>query len=320
MLVSCGGGGGSGGDNNDSFPNVPKNLTAIAEYTKVNLNWDVVSSATYDVYYAKETFSGVNIANYASLNDGTLLQNIATITKEITSLTNNTQYYFVVTANKDTFESDKSNEVTAIPRIIITINFNGKEYREITNSTTSKTWLDRNLGASRVANSATDSKAYGDLYQWGRPKDGHQLRTSGTDTIQVATITPNHNKFIYRSEDWSTIDSSGALRSLFMAKTDGTGLCPLGFRMPTDTELNAERLSWSSNNSAGAYASPLKWLATGYLDYINASLDGVARGRGFYWSSTANGSYGRNLYLNSSNADVSSFYRADGFAVRCIKD
>ncbi|SMN17648.1 hypothetical protein CRYPA_1272 [uncultured Candidatus Thioglobus sp.] len=28
-------------------------------------------------------------------------------------------------------------------------------------------WLDRNLGATQVAASSTDSAAYGDLYQWG---------------------------------------------------------------------------------------------------------------------------------------------------------
>lgn len=35
-------------------------------------------------------------------------------------------------------------------------------------------WMDRNLGASRVAISSADSLAYGDLYQWGRGTDGHE--------------------------------------------------------------------------------------------------------------------------------------------------
>jgi hypothetical protein len=38
--------------------------------------------------------------------------------------------------------------------------------------------MDRNLGASQVATSSTDPASYGDLYQWGRPADGHQIRTS----------------------------------------------------------------------------------------------------------------------------------------------
>jgi hypothetical protein len=39
--------------------------------------------------------------------------------------------------------------------------------------------MDRNLGASQVATSSTDPASYGDLYQWGRPADGHQIRTYG---------------------------------------------------------------------------------------------------------------------------------------------
>jgi hypothetical protein len=45
-------------------------------------------------------------------------------------------------------------------------------------SSTGQVWMDRNLGASQVATSSTDPASYGDLYQWGRPADGHQIRTS----------------------------------------------------------------------------------------------------------------------------------------------
>jgi N-acetylneuraminic acid mutarotase len=37
---------------------------------------------------------------------------------------------------------------------------------DVTNPITGKTWMDRNLGASRAATSSDDSLAYGDLYQW----------------------------------------------------------------------------------------------------------------------------------------------------------
>ena len=42
---------------------------------------------------------------------------------------------------------------------------------DVTNPTTGKTWMDRNLGASQVATSSTDANSYGDLYQWGRAAD-----------------------------------------------------------------------------------------------------------------------------------------------------
>jgi hypothetical protein len=53
------------------------------------------------------------------------------------------------------------------------ISFNGLTYKMITSSKTGRVWLDRNLGATQVATSFDDSAAYGDLYQWGRAKDGH---------------------------------------------------------------------------------------------------------------------------------------------------
>jgi hypothetical protein len=49
----------------------------------------------------------------------------------------------------------------------------GQILKDVT-STTGKIWMDRNLGASRVATSVSDTLAYGDLYQWGRGTDGHE--------------------------------------------------------------------------------------------------------------------------------------------------
>jgi hypothetical protein len=50
-------------------------------------------------------------------------------------------------------------------------------------------WMDRNLGASRVATSSTDSEAYGDLYQWGRGTDGHEKRDSGTTLTRLVAVS-----------------------------------------------------------------------------------------------------------------------------------
>ena len=59
-----------------------------------------------------------------------------------------------------------------------TIQYLGLTYGFVYNTTTQKIWLDRNLGATQVATSFNDAASYGDLYQWGRSADGHQLRTS----------------------------------------------------------------------------------------------------------------------------------------------
>jgi hypothetical protein len=52
--------------------------------------------------------------------------------------------------------------------------FNNLVYSTVTSPDTGKVWLDRNLGATQVATSKTDSAAYGHYYQWGRNDDGHE--------------------------------------------------------------------------------------------------------------------------------------------------
>lgn len=52
-----------------------------------------------------------------------------------------------------------------------------------------KIWIRQNLGSSAVASSLTDTGAYGDLFQWGRGDDGHQLRNSA---LQANAPTPNN--------------------------------------------------------------------------------------------------------------------------------
>ncbi|WP_202763172.1 DUF1566 domain-containing protein [Bathymodiolus thermophilus thioautotrophic gill symbiont] len=96
----------------------PKNLTATKGNASVGLTWDAVSSATeYQVYYAKQSFNGISdLSNYASLDGGLLLENITSNSKTITGLAYNTEYYFVVTAVKNTFESGGSNEIIATPK------------------------------------------------------------------------------------------------------------------------------------------------------------------------------------------------------------
>src|SRR5690606_547839 len=53
-----------------------------------------------------------------------------------------------------------------------------------------KVWLQQNLGAIKVADSLKDEAAYGDLFQWGRWDDGHQIRTSAL--LQTNTLPANN--------------------------------------------------------------------------------------------------------------------------------
>jgi hypothetical protein len=193
---------------------------------------------------------------------------------------------------------------------------------DVTNPTTGKIWMDRNLGATQAATSLTDSASYGDLYQWGRGNDGHQCRNSATTTSLSSSNQPGHGNFIITDYnfnlDWTTFISFNRWQGINGVNNP----CPSGYRLPSEAELDSERLSWSSNNSAGAFASPIKLSLTGRRMSLDNSFQSVDS-KGHYWSSTRNGDYGMNLFITQSgttNAAMFTSFRTTGSAIRCIKD
>jgi uncharacterized protein (TIGR02145 family) len=179
--------------------------------------------------------------------------------------------------------------------------------------------MDRNLGATRVATSSTDAESYGDLYQWGRGADGHQIRTSATTSTLSSTDVPGNAQFILATTapyDWR----SGQNANLWQGLNGTNNPCPSGYRLPTEAEWDAERLSWSSNNnSAGAFASPLKLPMAGGRKASDGSLYNVGSS-GNYWRSTVSTTSSFTLIFGSSYAGINATNRASGLSVRCIKD
>jgi uncharacterized protein (TIGR02145 family) len=185
-------------------------------------------------------------------------------------------------------------------------------------SSTGLTWMDRNLGASQVATAYDDSAAYGDLYQWGRGTDGHEKRTSSTISTLSSSDTPGHGDFITSSSSYSYDWRSPQNDNLWQGVNGVNNPCPAGFRLPTETEWEAERAIWSSNDLNGAISSDLKLASAG-----SRGNDGTVWGAGshcFYWSGTVDGSLAGGLYFGSSHAGTYSLYRAYGFSVRCLED
>ncbi len=191
---------------------------------------------------------------------------------------------------------------------------------EVLNATTGKIWMDRNLGASQVATSSTDHLAYGDLFQWGRGDDGHQNRSIASVSGQSSLTTPTGGqagKFLHGFSNWYNGSNPN---DLWQGVSGTNNPCPSGYRLPTNAEWTAERLSWAPNiNAAGAFASPLKLPVAGYRIFSTGSLVNVGS-YGNYWSSTVSGTFARYLHFSSSTADMHSNYWAYGFSVRCIKD
>jgi uncharacterized protein (TIGR02145 family) len=188
----------------------------------------------------------------------------------------------------------------------------------VTNPSTGKIWMDRNLGASQAATSSSDASAYGDLYQWGRRNDGHQCRTSATTSTLTSTDQAANGNYILAPNspyDWRSPQNV----NLWQGVNGVNNPCPSGYRIPTEAEFNAERLSWSSQNSAGAFASPLKFPMTGSRNYSDGLIYDVGT-YGYCWSSTVNSTNSTLLYINGSSGIMFNYHRSHGFSVRCMKN
>ncbi len=193
---------------------------------------------------------------------------------------------------------------------------------EVSNPATGKVWMDRNLGATRAAISSTDAQAYGHLYQWGRAADGHQLRTSGTTSTLSNSDNPGHGDFILTPKSPTTILDWRSTKNdnLWQGVNGINNPCPAGFRLPTAAEWDAERQSWSSNNAAGAFTSPLKLPMAGDRGRSDGLPFWVGTA-GYYWSGTVNDTYSQGLLFRSTDASMFGYgRRAGGKSVRCIKD
>jgi proprotein convertase subtilisin/kexin type 2 len=107
FLTACGGGGGGA---STAVPPVPTNVSATARDANNLIRWTAVSAATsYNVYWS--TTSGVNKTNGTKIN-------LANNPQAHTGLTNNTTYYYVVTAVGAGGESADSAPASAMPTAV----------------------------------------------------------------------------------------------------------------------------------------------------------------------------------------------------------
>ena len=206
------------------------------------------------------------------------------------------------------------------------ISHNGVNYDAVTSPYTGKVWLDRNLGAERVCQDSNDTQCFGDYYQWGREADGHEKRTSSTTTVLSSSIDPAHSAHIisdFSSLDWTTADADGSLRSARWDKSDGTSICPVGFRVPTASELEAEFIDNNeTNTTTKAFESFFKLGSAadriGEVIYSdNPNIRAIK-----LWSSTpsVDGSAELGIYGTDSSRVFYEGDRARAYPVRCVED
>lgn len=251
------------------------------------------------------TGSGSFTANLTNLDFGTTYYIRAFATNAL-----GTGYGAVVTLNT-------TNDNTKVR-----FNYMGKQvvYGVIVSTVTGKSWLDRNLGSSAVATSLTDTAGYGDLFQWGRGADGHQLRTSGKTSTPSSTDSPGNSDFIYGNSapsnygDWRIPQND----NLWQGSAGVNNPCPTGWHVPTKDEWIAETNTMDATSAFTA----LKLTLQGYRSEISGNVNAGSQGTsGYYWSSTVEPSLDSYCKIIAPGAfNISVADRTIGMAVRCIKD
>jgi len=236
-------------------------------------------------------------------------------------------------SDKSTSDTGTPASATSLPDTAVpsTVVHHGQTYGTVRSPLTGRIWLDRNLGARRVCRGFDDPECFGDYYQWGRMTDGHQDNESDVNGSLAQDVTVvGHSDFITVVDpqafgDWAFgWDSNGSIRSAQWRKTDGTSVCPTGFRVPTLAELRAELFDAGSagiKNRADAFNTFLKLPSAGVRDYMSGDWEEEGT-RGELWSaSVLDASYAAGVSFDASGEETESYIdgrRASGFSVRCI--
>jgi hypothetical protein len=188
--------------------------------------------------------------------------------------------------------------------------------------------MDRNLGAAGKPNSRTDYLNAGDLFQWGRPADGHQLINRGL-TIETTLVingsvnilsdsnVPGHPYFITNATlspyDWKSTQND----DLWGAKDRINNPCPVGWHIPSQAEWEAENMYGTSQDEK---FKKLKLTGGGYRFVNGGGLELLSWG--IYWTSTSilpEPKMAVSFYTIGTDP-ISGDWRGDAMSCRCIKD
>jgi len=206
------------------------------------------------------------------------------------------------------------------------IKHKGLLYNKVISPYTDRVWLDRNLGAKRVCSAFDDTLCYGDNYQWGRDADGHEKVSNKFVSKQAVDFRNAGTLFIASSlennYDWAQkMDNNGSLRSKIWSQTDGTSICPVGYRVPTISELEDETTNSSDGmfNNIDAFNNFLKLPSAGVRSsYYGSKV--LKKTGGVLWSTTTRDHYSYYLGFFQFMSGKAYGKRANAVRVRCIRD
>jgi uncharacterized protein (TIGR02145 family) len=242
------------------------------------------------------------------------------VTATMSSLAAGTTYYVAF------YSSTASN--TTIGNVI------AYEHGVVT-TTTGRTWMQWNLGATAFPsdNTSTSYATMGSLYQWGRTTDGHQTRANPTPLqINYSTAPKTYNaasignKFLWGYPSWLNPQND----HLWQGVNGINNPCPSGYRVPTANEFSSEIVASGAYGPDPAFNSVLKLQQARRR---NGDNNGTSyTNGGYYWTSTVvtsmsdtldNQAYFVNIFMENGNYPATYILqspRYHGMAVRCIKD
>ena len=289
--------------------------------TTATIKGNITSSGGGAILASGICYSSTNLTPTLADNVTTDGGSFGVFTSALTGLSQNTTYYVRAYSTNSSGTSYSTTVSFSTYGTVVT--------------KTGRTWLDRNLGASRVAQSSTDALAYGDYFEWGRPADGHEkMVKNGTSadfiSVRSTTSVPTNSKYIKPtdgSNDWlATPDNT-----LWSGVNATNNPCPNGFRLPTGSEYDAERVKFTSQNANGSFDA---------LYGLKLPLSGVASGSGPNSWQIAQGNFGQYLtdtaytvgpanrigavYYFGVNASTTwfdtNYNKTHGHSVRCIQN
>lgn len=174
-------------------------------------------------------------------------------------------------------------------------------------------WLDRNLGAGRVASSETDGYAIGDYYQWGRAKNGYEKSYSNPErSIMNGYVHADDTipQFYYGNPQWLPyVDTT-----LWEGVNSRANPCPSGWRLPTEAEV----VNLGFTNLTDAFSSTLKIPYTGFRQQSDGKIDERQRQSYLWTSDVSSMGKGRALFINSLRYEGTDKEMVNGFPIRCV--
>ena len=300
-----------------TVPGPPTSVVATPSYAQASVSFIVPG------FNGGSDVTGYTVTS--SPGEFTATGNSSPIT--VSGLTNETAYTFRVVATNAAGNSAFSASSTAVTpncgAYVSAVDF--------------KLFKCHNLGVdtSRDPFSYQGGAINGDLYQWGRKADGHQIRNSSTIATQATTIlamNPSTNtvvaRYITSFDNWLTLTNNilwGNGDPLNVNPGKGANdPCPLGFEVPSQSQwteiINNNSWSWTGN---GILFGEFLYLPAGGGRSDTDGGVGQVGITGFYWNSLGeNGITAGYLRINSSGpgSTMVSNYRANGYSVRCVSE